>query len=436
MNNGSSIANSGSLTFFNLAVAASAAVSASGNFAVTTTFTVNASGAFIPAAAEIISGAGTLTGSGTVQVTRTAATADFSSQYTITTKTLTNLTVEYAGASAQVISALTYGGLKLNNASGVTMGGNATVNGALTLTSGVITTGANSVIISSTGSVSRTSGHVFGNLQKWIATGATSKTYEIGDATNYTPVDVAFASVTVAGNLTAKSTAGDHPNIGSAAINSGKTANRYWTLTNSGITFTTCSATFTFVAGDLDAGASTSNFIVGTYNAGWTYPTVGARTATTTQVTGVASFGGLQLGEPTPSLLKRVFDTSGNAIASGATLAKGALVRFLLYVDNRGSAVTDLRLSDVLDPAFSYVAGTMRSADVTASCATTACTGPEESAILADALAGTALTDAADGDAGAVSGTTIQLGKANAGSARLDIAANKVYAVVFRARMR
>jgi hypothetical protein len=136
------------------------------------------------------------------------------------------------------------------------------------------------------------------------------------------------------------------------------------------------------------------------------------------------------------TMVKRVFDSSGNPVASGTTLAKGTIVRFLLYVDDRCGAITDVRLSDVLDPAFAYVAGTMTAADVTADCSALTCTAPEEATILAAALAGTALTDAVDGDAGAVSGTTIQLGKANAGSAQLDLAAGKVYAVVFRARMK
>ena len=53
-----------------------------------------------------------------------------------------------------------------------------------------------------------------GNLQKYVATGAASRTFEIGDASNYTPVSVSFGNVTVAGNLTAKTTTGEHPNSG------------------------------------------------------------------------------------------------------------------------------------------------------------------------------------------------------------------------------
>lgn len=208
-------------------------------------------------------------------------------------------TVTLDGAGAQSIGgpfSTTFNNFTINNGSGAVLGTNATVNGTLTFTSGTVTTNSNELYLGSAGSVTRTSGHVVGNFKKNIATGATSKTFEVGDA-NYTPVTVAFASVTTAGDLTVRTTAGDHASIGSSTINASKSVNRNWTLTNSGITFTTYGATFTFVAGDLDAGAATSAFIAGKYSAGWTYPTVGTKTSTTTQATGLSAFGDFELGE-------------------------------------------------------------------------------------------------------------------------------------------
>ena len=209
-------------------------------------------------------------------------------------------TVEYSGTTqslAVLNSAQDYGNLTISGSATKTLAGNENVRGVLTFTSSTITTGANSLYLTSTGSVSRTSGHVIGNFRKYFAIGATNKTFEIGDATNYSPVIVAFASVTTAGDLTGSTAAGDHANIGSSAIDPTKTANRNWTLTNSGIVFTTYSVTLTFVAGDLDPGAITNNFSVGKYSAAWSSPTVGSKTTTSTQATGIAAFSDFQVGE-------------------------------------------------------------------------------------------------------------------------------------------
>ncbi|MBS1741845.1 MAG: T9SS type A sorting domain-containing protein [Bacteroidetes bacterium] len=189
----------------------------------------------------------------------------------------------------------------------VALANDITVNQTAFLTNGVITTGSNKVIIASGGAITRTNGHVAGSLQKEVGTGNPTITYEIGGATNYRPVVIAFNGVTVAGNLTASvsQSAGAHPNLATSAINNTLRLDRYYTLTNASTSFTSYDATFNFVAGDVINGADPNNLIAGKWDGSiWTYPTVGTKTSTSTQITGVTSFSDFAFGElnSTPTL--------------------------------------------------------------------------------------------------------------------------------------
>jgi hypothetical protein len=106
---------------------------ASGKF-----FTLSANSVFKPGAVNIISGAGTITGSGTALVTRTAATPDFCSQYTIANKTLTNLMVDYSANANQTICAATYNGLRASGSGTKTASGNVVVTGTFSVDNGII----------------------------------------------------------------------------------------------------------------------------------------------------------------------------------------------------------------------------------------------------------------------------------------------------------
>lgn len=251
-----------------------------------------------------------LTGSGTVSVSNGGllkvgainVAGAFATNVTATTVTLNSgSTVEFNGAGAQYAAARTFSNLRINNgANGVTLLGDVTANGTLTLTSGNITTGSNKVILASGGSITgaSSSSYIAGNLQRGIPTGAASYSFPIGDATNYTPATISFASVTTGGNLTANTTGSEHPNIGTSYLDNTKSVNRYWTLTNSGIVFTNYDATFNFVAGDIDGGSSTSAFSIGKYSSGtWSYPTTGTLTGTSSQITGVTSFSDFAIAE-------------------------------------------------------------------------------------------------------------------------------------------
>jgi hypothetical protein len=289
----------------NVTISNTAGVTPTNNIIINSPGSLIVNGLLTPTSGQVMSGTGTLTGTGTVQVTETAnATNNFTTQYSHTTKTLTNLTVEFKGAAAQKSNTASYGGLKMNNASGLTIGANTTVGGTLTFTAGNITTGGNSVVISSTGSVSGAgsgTGWVAGNLQKNVAVsaGTISRTFEIGGTTGYRPVLVEFASVGTAGDLLANvsQSAGDHSQIGSSAFDANQSVNRYWTLTNSGIVFSTYDATFNFLAGDVDGLASTASFIVGKYDGSWSYPSFSDPTPTNIKATNLTAFSEFAIAE-------------------------------------------------------------------------------------------------------------------------------------------
>ncbi|UZJ63897.1 hypothetical protein OKW96_15985 [Sphingobacterium sp. KU25419] len=207
------------------------------------------------------------------------------------------------GTSAQVVnSASPFNNLTVNNTAGaVILSSNVAVNGILNFVAGKIQTGSNVLTQSSTGSVTgaaQNTGWINGKLKKNVVLGVTTKIFEIGDGTSYTPLSLTFAGITTNGDLTASTTNGDHPSISSSTINPTKSVNRFWTLTNSGIVLSSYEVTFNFLATDIDAGAITSGFIVGNYNTGsWTYPTIGTLSSSSTEATGLPVFGDFQIGD-------------------------------------------------------------------------------------------------------------------------------------------
>jgi autotransporter-associated beta strand protein len=216
------------------------------------------------------------------------------------TFTPNNRAVFFNGTGTSTITGVTaFDYLIINKTSGgVTLANNISVNaanaGALTFTSGNIVTGSNKVSLASSSGVSRTSGHVVGNLERGTSTSNTTYTFDIGDATNYTPATITFAAnPTAAGSLTASVTSGAHPNLAtiSSGLSTTKYVNRYWTITNSGTTFGSYNGAFTYVSGDLVGSPTAANLKVGKYDAAWSYPTASTATGTTVTTSGTAFTG-------------------------------------------------------------------------------------------------------------------------------------------------
>lgn len=233
-----------------------------------------------------------------------------------------------------------FNNLTINNSNGITLAINTTVGGILNFTSGVITTGANKISITSTGSVTGagTSKFVNGSLEKNVATGANiARVFEVGyGATDYLPLHVNFVSVSVAGNITAKANNGDHPAIATSCIDNTKSVNRYWQLTNSGVTFTNYTATCNFIGvpTDADAGSTTANYFMSVYNGGsWTMLTQVSATANSNQGTGATTIGDLQVGEK----VTLFYVVSVSISASPATIiCSGTNVTFTATPTNGG----------------------------------------------------------------------------------------------------
>jgi uncharacterized repeat protein (TIGR01451 family) len=191
-----------------------------------------------------------------------------------------------------------------------------------------------------------------------------------------------------------------------------------------------------FGEGQTYLGFLTSSGSSGDFSGSLTVSGVAAGDRITATATGGANTSEFGAQQPVDvvALVKRAYLADGTPIVNLATVPKGTLVKFVLYLNNQGPLVSDVSVQDVLDPGFQYVAGSMRVSNTPAACALPACTGAEEAAIFTAANSGTAVTDAVDGDAASYAATTLNVGNQSAANAQLDLAAARVWAVVFSVR--
>ena len=218
----------------------------------------------------------TLTNNGTINLSSLSMSPDPGAQVIDGNGTLSNLT--------------------MSNSAGVSITGTQTITSLLNFNNGNITTtnALAKLIVASSASVQNNSGtewYVNGNLQMNYGSGTGTKTYRIGDALGYRPVDVTVFNSNGAGGVTVSTTNPDHPNIATSDINPLKSVNRYWSV-EVAVGNTDVWTTFNWTVADQDAGVNTNNFIVREYVStlpGWFVGTIISQTATSVKVRTVSN---------------------------------------------------------------------------------------------------------------------------------------------------
>jgi len=243
----------------------------------------------------------------------------------------------YEGTASQVTGnglPSNVNGLTIGNTTGVTLTSSATVNGGLTFTAGNLITGSNLLTLGTAATVTGagSTAWIVGSVSKQTSSNASPTfTYPIGDATTYAPIALTFNgnnTATTTGSITASTTSGDHPQVASSGLDNANSVNRFWTLSNNGVTgFTDYSATLNYAAADNDVSSLPANYVVRRYSAStWSAPLTSATPSNTTAtVTGLLNFGDLAIGTPTaaPSVSLQPL-ASSICVGSNATFTASA----------------------------------------------------------------------------------------------------------------
>jgi hypothetical protein len=107
--------------------------------------------------------------------------------------------------------------------------------------------------------------------------------------------------------------------------------------------FTSYGATFNFVPGDVQGSGDANKFVVAKNTGGtWSKPTVGTRTATSTQATGLTAFSDFALGEPATYTITASAGANGSISPSGAVAVANGGSQAFTITPNPGFLVQDV----------------------------------------------------------------------------------------------
>ena len=210
-------------------------------------------------------------------------------------------TVSYIGTIAQTIKDGIYNNLDVssNTSSNVNLSADTNVNTLLTLGATLLTTGSNKIILATGATLSRTSGYVFGTIEKAFNSD-TSFTFDIGDSNIYSPIGITLLGVTGIGSIDASVINSYNPDIANSGIDSTKSVNRYWSLINNGLTYTSYSTVLNFATSDIVPGVNTADMSIAKKSSGSWNLISATCIATSCAATELTSMSEFQIGVPIP----------------------------------------------------------------------------------------------------------------------------------------
>jgi hypothetical protein len=277
---------------------------------------------------------GSISGGGITSIAGGAATAP------------TSGTVIFNGTSAQTLGNYTYYNITINNAAGVSLPGNITVNNNLMMSQGNIDAGTYTLAV--TGGLSYTSGTVIGKLSRNLTATGTEYLFPVGTTSSYNPLKITFTNLT-AGTLTVSYQASD---IGTAGLPLNDAGNwiydrqttGYWTLTAGSLVSTNYTVNLSHSGfTDIDTRAR----ILKRTNGGnlaldGTHGTVTASEITRTGLSGISTTTtDLAIGKPHPRITSQPSDFSG-CTASFTVAASGSAPLTYRWQENNGSGYSNI----------------------------------------------------------------------------------------------
>ncbi len=193
----------------------------------------------------------------------------------------------------------------VTNPTGVELGSTVTSEGTVSLTGGNMTTSPLGMLhLTNIGTLTGP-GWVNGPLLRLYpgVPGPSTNEFRVGDATRAAPVSVTIFDSNI-GNVIVSTEGGDPwTSLGLPPSGTGlrrtRKVSRTWEIETSISAYSSASAVLNFDPSELDPGASAANLVVGKLDGvTLTQPSVGARTGTSVEVTGMTSLSQFLLAEP------------------------------------------------------------------------------------------------------------------------------------------